>query len=68
MKLYESFEEIDQDLKKLNLERQIVIEELKLTQNQMKENLAPINWLDSIISLLVKYGASFLLNRVLRNR
>ncbi len=38
MKVYNSFEQIDQDLKKLNLERQIAVEELKMTQNQIKVN------------------------------
>lgn len=68
MKIYRSFEEIDQDLKRLNLERQIAIEDLKLTKNQIQEDLAPLNWIDTIVSLFVKYGASIILNRVVKKR
>jgi hypothetical protein len=66
MKVYESFEEIDRDIKKLDLERQIIVEELKLTKHQIKEDLAPLNWLDSIMKLFSKYGLSILLNRIFR--
>lgn len=66
MKEYSSFEEIDQDLKRLNLERQIALEELKLTQNQLKTDLAPLNWLDSVLKVFYKYGFSILLNRLFK--
>ena len=66
MKEYSSFEEIDQDLKRLNLERQIALEELKLTQNQLKTDLAPLNWLDSVLKVFYTYGFSILLNRLFK--
>ncbi|MEM1001585.1 MAG: DUF6327 family protein [Bacteroidota bacterium] len=66
MKVYESFEEIDLELKKLSLERQIAIEELKLTQNQIKDDLAPLNWLNSLMKMAVKQGFSILIVRLIR--
>jgi len=66
MKIYESFEEINRDLKKLQLERQIAMEELKLTQHEIKEDLAPLNWLDSILKYIYKYGLSVVINKILR--
>lgn len=66
MKVYTSFDEIDDDLKRLNLERQIALEELKLTQNQVKSDLAPLNWLDTVLKVFYKYGFSLLLNRLFK--
>ena len=51
MKVYQSFEEIDQELKRLNLERKITLEELKLTHNQIKEDLTPLNWVETIFKV-----------------
>lgn len=66
MKVYQSFEEIDEDLKRLNLKRQIAVEELKLTKNQIGEDLAPLNWVDTFIKLFYKYGIWILIKRLFR--
>jgi hypothetical protein len=68
MKVYNSFEQIDQDLKKLNLERQIAVEELKMTQNQIKSELSLVNWLDAILMSVIKYGGTFVIKRFVKNR
>ena len=66
MKEYNSFDEINNDLKRLKLERQIALEELKLTQNQVKHDLAPLNWLDTVLKVFYKYGFSIVLNRLFK--
>jgi len=66
MKVYQSFEEIDEDLKRHNLKRQIAIEELKLTKNQLGEDLALLNWLDTFFKLFYKYGLLILIKRLFR--
>lgn len=66
MKVYQSFEEIDEDLKRHNLERQIALEELKLTKNQISEDLAPMNWLDTFFKLFYKYGFWILIKRLFK--
>lgn len=47
MKEYSSFEEIDRDLKILQLQKQIDQEEVKLASSRTKEALKPMNLLDS---------------------
>ena len=66
MRIYESFEEIDLDHRTLKLERQIAIEELKLSRNQIQEDLEPLNWIESLLKLLLKHGFSVLIVRLFR--
>lgn len=56
MKTYSTFEEIENDLKRLRLERDIAWEELKLVKNEYKEDLKPMNWVSSALKLTGKYG------------
>lgn len=55
-KRYNSFKQIENDLKRLKLERDIAWEELKLVKNEYKEDLRPLNWVSSAIKLTSKYG------------
>lgn len=66
MKIYNSFEEIEQELKRLNLERKIAVEELKLTQNQIKDDLSPLNWMNTMVRVFSKYGIYYLIRRFFR--
>ncbi|MAQ76736.1 MAG: hypothetical protein CL613_10455 [Aquimarina sp.] len=65
-KNYTSFAEIKYDLKKLQLERQIAIEELKLLKSETKEDLKPYNWIPSIWSIVKKFGMMYLLKKVFK--
>ncbi|RZT00048.1 hypothetical protein [Aquimarina brevivitae] len=65
-KYYNSFEEIQYDLKRLNLERQIAIEELKLIKSEVNEELKPYNWIPSILGMLKKYGMMYLLKKIIK--
>ena len=66
MKHYQSFEDIENDLKRLKLERQIALEELKLLKNEYKEDLKPVNWLSPSLKIAGKYGLFFLIKRIFR--
>jgi hypothetical protein len=63
---YRNFEEIEADLKRLNLERKIAWEELKLVKNDLKEDLQPYNWIQSVIKTAGKYGAFILVKKLFK--
>ena len=56
MKTYTTFEEVDNDLKRYKLERDIAWEEFKLTKSELKEDLQPLNWLSTALKLTGKYS------------
>lgn len=66
MNNYKTFEEIELDLKRLSLERQIAIEELKGLKGEIKEDLKPSVWLQTIWKYAYKYGAIMLLKKIIR--
>ena len=66
MRNYNSFEEIDFEIKKLNLERKIAWEEIKHSGNKVQEYLDPYNWIVPIISSIKKFGILFLLKRIFK--
>lgn len=66
MKTYNSFEEIDYDLKRLKLERQIGLEQLKGVKSEFAESLKPMNWISSILKIAGKYGIFVLLKKLFR--
>lgn len=66
MKEYKSFEEIEQDLTRLNLERNISLEQMKLSKNKFKYDLKQKNWLRLIINAAGKYGFYVLLKRFIK--
>lgn len=66
MKTYETFEEIDNDLKKLKLERDIAIEELKIVKYNFEEFLKPINWLTTVFRMASKYGFLLVIKKIFK--
>lgn len=67
MKQYQSFEDIETDLKRLNLERKIALEEMKLLRVEFQDNLKPSNWVvNTILSVAGKYGFYKLIKRFLK--
>jgi hypothetical protein len=66
MRKYQSFEDIEQDLKRLNLERNIAWEEIKLSKNKFRNDLKQKNWLSMIVDVAGKYGFYMLLKRFLK--
>lgn len=65
-KNYTSLEEIKLDLQRLNLERKIQMEELKLTRHQIKEDLSPVNWIGTLLKGAKKFGFMLLLKKLIR--
>ncbi|WP_452231866.1 DUF6327 family protein [Lacinutrix sp. MEBiC02595] len=66
MKTYNSFKDIDNDLKKLHLERQIAWEELKLVKEEFKEDLNPLNWVRTALKIAGKMGGFMLLKKIIK--
>ncbi|WP_431135934.1 hypothetical protein [Psychroserpens mesophilus] len=66
MKHYRTFNEIEYDLKRLNLERQIAFEELKGIRSDVKEDLKPLHWLQTVLKYVTKYGSFLLLKKIVK--
>lgn len=63
---YNSFKEIELDLKKLSLERQILIEELKVQKHNVAEDLKPYNWINWALKFARKYGVLLLIKKIFK--
>ena len=66
MKTYTSFLEIEKDLKKLELEKNIAEEELKIVKHNFESILEPINWINSMVKTISKYGILLLIKRMFK--
>lgn len=66
MKTYKSFDEIDYELNRISLERQIAWEEIKGIKYDFQEDMKPLNWVGTGIKAAGKYGFLFLLKRLIR--
>ncbi|MBU2997726.1 hypothetical protein KO500_14850 [Cellulophaga baltica] len=63
---YTSFEEIEYDLKRLNLERQIAVEQLKSFKVQVQKDLQPLNWIQSGFKVASKLSTVMLLKKLFK--
>jgi len=66
MKIYNSFDEIDVELKRLSLKRKIDWEEIKYSGNIIKDNLTPYTGIAPIFNGVKKFGIYFLLKKIFR--
>lgn len=66
MTSYSNFEEINYDLKRLNLERQIALEELKGLKEDVKEDFSAPNWLGTLASFAKRYGIMYLIRKIFK--
>ncbi|MBP8793453.1 MAG: hypothetical protein KBH29_09765 [Lutibacter sp.] len=66
MRIYNSFNEIDFELKRLNLERQIALEEVKRAGNKVQDDLNPYNWILPTLGIIKKFGVLFLIKKLFR--
>lgn len=66
MKVYNNIEDINVELKRLNLQRQIAWEEMKGLRHEVKEDLSPYNWVNTALSAAKKYGVLYLIRKILR--
>jgi len=63
---YQSFSEIEADLKKLYLEKEIAFEELKIIKHDFENHLKPLNWLSSILKMISKYGVVLMIKKMFK--
>ena len=66
MKTYKNLEEINLDLRRLKLEREIALEELKGIKHDVKEDLSPYNWMSTMLSAVKKYGIFYMIRKLIR--
>lgn len=66
MKTYNSFKEVELDLKRLKLERQIGLEQLKGIKGEFSENLKPMNWVGTALNVAGKYGLFMMFKKFFR--
>tara|TARA_R110002049_G_scaffold13089_2_gene57413 strand:+ start:8959 stop:9159 length:201 start_codon:yes stop_codon:yes gene_type:complete len=66
MKIYQSFDEIDRDLKQLSLEKEIALEELKIVKGDFEESLKPLTIVSSAAKFLSKYGALMFIKKIFK--
>ena len=66
MKIYQSFDEIDRDLKQLSLEKEIALEELKIVKGDFEESLKPLTIVSSTAKFLSKYGALMFIKKIFK--
>ena len=65
-KKYQSFEEIEMDLKLLSLQRQITVEELSSLKHQFQEDLQPLNWIQSGFKIAKKFSTLMILKKIFK--
>lgn len=66
MKKYNSFEEIERDLKRLDLERQIAREQMVEVKHEFQESLSAYHWMITAFQAVKKYGILFLIRRLFK--
>jgi len=66
MKTYKNFESIERDLKILNLERKIALEEIKHLKHEYQDSLKLPNWLQSGMAILGKMSTLLLLKKAIK--
>ncbi|MBF4983785.1 hypothetical protein FNJ87_05365 [Nonlabens mediterrranea] len=54
MRVYNSFDEIDRDLRYLQLQKQVDQETMKLNLNEVKESFSAVSVLTNIVSSIAK--------------
>ena len=65
-KVYKSFDEIELELKRLDLERQIAWEELKGLKGDVKEDLKPLNWVHTSLNYIGKFGSLLFVKKLFK--
>ncbi|MFD0861561.1 DUF6327 family protein [Sungkyunkwania multivorans] len=66
MREYSSFEEINTELRTLDLKRKIALEELRSLQYDVKESLQPSAWVTTALKATRKYGILLLVRKIFR--
>lgn len=64
--MYKNFDEIEFNLKRLKLERQIALEEIKGLKHDVQQDLSPYNWISTLLSAAKKFGFLYLMKKVVK--
>lgn len=59
-------DEVEFNLERLNLERQIAFEELKGIKEDVKHDLSPYRWLSTGLTYVRRYGFLYLVRKIFR--
>ncbi|MDN3620792.1 DUF6327 family protein [Polaribacter undariae] len=66
MKIYQSFDEINTDLRQLSLEKQIALEELKLVKSDFEESIKPMTLISNVVTALGKFGTLMFIKKIFK--
>lgn len=66
MNKFDSFEELELELKRTRLKRNIAKERLKATKLGVQSDIASINWLQKGLDGIKKYGSILLLRKLFK--
>lgn len=66
MSRYNSFEEINRELKQLKLRRAIATEEMKGIKYELQNSLQPLNLIGTALRVIKKYGIIYFIKKWLR--
>lgn len=64
--MYSNHEEIDYNLERLSLERQIALEKLKIIKDDYVDIFKPLGWMKSGFKFAGKYGIFILLKKLFK--
>lgn len=64
--MYKNFDEIEFNLKRLDLERQIALEQIKGLKQDVQVDLSPYNWVATAVSAAKKFGFVYLIRKLIR--
>ncbi|MGB1210592.1 MAG: hypothetical protein ACPG41_04165 [Lacinutrix venerupis] len=65
-KTFLNFNDIEVELRRLDLEREIAKEELKSVKGDLKESLQPSEWMQTGLKVAGKIGSMMLLKKLFR--
>ena len=66
MKHYKTEQQIKQELRRLQLEKEIAWEELKTLKGDFKESLQPYQWMQTGLKIFSKFGVMMLVRKIIK--
>lgn len=66
MGAYKNIESIERDLEILDLERKIAFEKIKGLKEEYKEDLSPLSWMKSGLTIAGKLGGMLLVKKIIK--
>lgn len=64
--MYKNFKQIEYDLKRLSLERQIAMEEIIGLKGDIADDLSPYNWISTAFSAVKKFGVLYMVKKIIK--